>query len=161
MNSVREYDDSYSTCVATYSTLRAFSDRHLPEQIGTILRLQSTAAFAKGEPFGAGKLQRKTNGWFFSTENLSESRDTRRHIDLILQALDGKAALVGQLRSEGCVIDITSYWVSIGHGGPWLMPYQMQTLGVLEIPVWWDIYFSERQGISARTSLSEAAGERK
>jgi hypothetical protein len=145
MKSPREYDDSYPTCVETYSTLRAFSDHHRPEKIGTVLQLEPTAAFMKGEPFSAGKLQRKTNGWFFSTDKLSDSKDTRRHIDLILHALDGKAALVGQLRAEGCEFDITSYWVSTGQGGPWLMPYQMQILGVLEIPVWWDIYFSERK----------------
>lgn len=40
-------------------------------------------------------------------------------------------------------LDITSYWVSTGQGGPWLMPQQMLKLGGLGIGVWWDIYFSD------------------
>jgi hypothetical protein len=48
---------------------------------------------------------------------------------------------VKKLHLMGCKIDITTYWVSIGQGGPWLMPQQMLRLGTLGIGVWWDIYF--------------------
>jgi hypothetical protein len=49
---------------------------------------------------------------------------------------------VKRLLIKGCKIDITSYWVSVGQGGPWLMPQQMLRLGALGIDIWWDIYFS-------------------
>ena len=35
-----EYEDSYGTCVETYSTLRIFSDEMGPEEIGHILRME-------------------------------------------------------------------------------------------------------------------------
>lgn len=100
-------------------------------------------AFRKGEAYNAGKLERKVNGWFYTTKDLSLSRDTRRHIDLILTALDGKHDVVQQLHAQRCEMDVTSYWDGIGQGGPWLMPYQMLKLGALGLAVWWDIYFSE------------------
>jgi hypothetical protein len=136
-----EYDDSYPTCVRTCSTLRVFSDDICPEEITNLLRIEPTLAFRKGDAHARGKLQRKANGWLYSTKKLCSSQDTRRHIDLILAALDGKADSVKKLQLKGCKIDISSYWVSRGQGGPWLMPEQMLKLGTLGIGVWWDIYF--------------------
>jgi len=136
-----EYDDSYPTCVRTYSTLRVFSDEISPDEITKLLQIKPTEAFRKGDAHAKGKLQRKANGWFYSTKNLSASRDTRRHVDMILDALEEKVVLVETLHKQGCKIDITSYWVSTGQGGPWLMPQQMLKLGRLGIAVWWDIYF--------------------
>src|SRR5688572_9839067 len=89
-----EYDDSYSTCVETYSTLRIFSDTISPDEITKLLQIQPTDRFQKGDSHSQGKLKRKTNGWFYSTEKLSPSKDTRRHMDLILNALDGREEAV-------------------------------------------------------------------
>jgi hypothetical protein len=141
MNKDREYDDSYQTCVETFSTLRVFSDDIAPEEITASLRLKPSKTFRKGDLHSQGKLQRKTNGWFYSTEHLTNSRDFRRHLDIILDALDGRNDAVIGLQSKGCEVDITTYWVSTGQGGPWLMPYQMLKLGSLGIEIWWDIYF--------------------
>ena len=90
-----------------------------------------------------GRLKRKTNGWFYSTEELSDSRDTQRHIDLILSALEGREDGIEKLRKAGCWIDVCSYFVSVGQGGPWLMP------GRLGMAVWWDVYFEEKEGRGA------------
>ena|SRR5579863_10178654 len=139
-----EYDDSYPTCVETYSTLRIFSDNVSPDEITKLLQIEPTDAFRKGESHNHGKLKRKTNGWFYSTRKLSSSKDTRRHIDLILAALDRKDESVRELHFNGCKIDICTYWLSVGQGGPWFMPQQMLKLGMLGIEAWWDIYFSER-----------------
>ena len=135
------YDDSYPTCAATYSTLRVFSDELAPDEITKILQIEPTRTFRKGDSHTGGRLQRKTNGWFYSTEKLCDSKDTRRHIDMILVALDGKGDPIDKIHDLDCKIDITSYWVSTGQGGPWLMPNQMLELGRLGIGVWWDIYF--------------------
>ena len=137
-----DYDDSYPTCVETHSTLRIFSDDLAPEEISEALGIQPTDTFRKGDPHSGGKLRRKANGWFYSTEKLTESKDSRRHLDIILNALDGKEGQIRNLQSKGCKTDITSYWLSGGQGGPWLMPDQMLKLGALNIDIWWDIYFS-------------------
>jgi hypothetical protein len=137
------YNDSYPTCVKTYSTLRIFSEELGPEQITQLLQIRPTDSFRKGDIRGLRQLQRKTNGWFYCTANLSASKDGRRHIDLILAALEGKGVQVEELHSRRCKIDITSYWSSTGQGGPWLMPEQMVKLGALRINIWWDIYFAD------------------
>ncbi len=138
-----DYDDSYATCVKTYSTLRIFSDALNPEEITDLLHIEPTSAFQKGEVHGRGKFERKTNGWFWCTEGMSSSKDTRRHVDLVLAAFEGKLDVVKALQARGCKIDITSYWMSSGQGGPWLMPPQMLKLGALGIGIWWDVYFAD------------------
>jgi len=137
-----QYDDSYPTCVETHSSLRIFSDDIAPDEITKLLQIEPTKTFRQGESHNRGKLKRKTNGWFYSTEKPSSSKDTRRHLDLILAQLDGKNEAVQQLHSKGCKIDIITYWLSVGQGGPLLMPQQMLKLGTLGIEIWWDVYFS-------------------
>jgi hypothetical protein len=78
-----------------------------------------------------------------TTQKLCASKDTRRHIDIILAALEGQAESIQVIQHQGCQVDITSYWVSTGQGGPWLMPEQMLKLGRLGISIWWDVYFSD------------------
>lgn len=141
--SATEYDDSFPTCVETFSTLRVFSDEMGPDEISELLQIHPTRAFRKGDTHNKGKLKRKSSGWFYCTRSLSSSRDSRRHIDLILKALGRKAYAVRKLHQRGCKIDIITYWLSVGQGGPWMMPQQMLKLGTLGIDVWWDIYFDD------------------
>jgi hypothetical protein len=137
-----EYDDDYPTCAETFSTLRIFADEVSAAEITDALGVAPTESFLKGEPHSKG-LFRRAHGWFYSTKKLSSSKDTRRHIDLILESLDGKSNAIKVLHQRGCKLDIMSYWVSHGEGGPALWPYQMLKLGKLGIQVWWDIYSAE------------------
>ena len=139
-----EYDDSYPTSVETYSTFRIFSECLEPENVSDILQIKPTRSFKKGERKSEinSKLQYQTNGWFYSTEGLCTSSDTRRHIDMILAILEGKMESINTLHAKGCEMDIVSYWESKGQGGPLLMPLQMSKLGSYGIAVWWDVYFS-------------------
>jgi hypothetical protein len=138
-----DYDDNYATCKFTTSTLRIFGDKTSPAEITKILKLKPTRSFQKGESFNKGRLFRKTNGWFLETKKPVKSKDTRRHIDFILQAIERKHRAIKLLRQRGCKLDIVSYFVSCGQGGPALWPYQMLKLGKLNIEVWWDVYFHE------------------
>jgi hypothetical protein len=156
-----DYDDSYPTCIETCSMLRVFSDDLDPDAITKLLQLEPTAAYRKGDTHNKGKLRRKVHGWFYSPSKVCASKDTRRHIDLILKALDGKAGPVNQLHLSGCKLDITSFWVSAGQGGPWLMPQQMLKLGSLGIAAWWDIYFeTEDEASRARCTRRRAGATR-
>jgi len=112
-----EYDDDYPTCAETFSTLRIFADEVSAAEITDALGVAPTESFLKGEPHSKG-LFRKAHGWFYSTKKLSSSKDTRRHIDLILESLDGKGNAIKALHQRGCKLDIMSYWVSYGQGGP-------------------------------------------
>src|SRR3974390_2933822 len=140
-----EYNDQYPTCAETYSTLRIFSDKIPPDEITRILGIEPTRAFSKGDAYSRRKLERKSNGWFYSTKELSKSKDTRKHIDFILAAIDGKEDAIRSLCNQGCKIDLCSYWVSTGQGGPWLVPCQMLKLGNLGIEIWWDVYFAPKK----------------
>jgi hypothetical protein len=135
-----DYGDAYATCVETHSTLRIFSDDIGPDRITSVLGISPTDSFHQGESSGNGR-QRKTHGWFYSTEQSSSSKDTRHHIDIILAMVEGKDEKIAALRQKGCEFDIVSYWVSRGQGGPELLPHQMLKLGTLGISIWWDIYF--------------------
>ena len=135
-----EYNHSYPTCEETFSTLRIFSDDTEPDTITKALNIIPTESFLKGASYGKG-LRRKTHGWFYSTQYISDSKDTRYHIDLILGVLEGKTDVIDKLQHGGCELDIVSYWVSRGQGGPELWPNQMIKLGTMRIGVWWDVYF--------------------
>src|SRR3954466_10159507 len=127
-----EYDHSYPTCVETHSTLRIFSDDLSPETVTARLDVSPTESYRTGDAIGKSKEhRRKTNGWFLSTEGASDSKDTRRHIDIIIAALEGRTKQVHSSQAAGCQIDITPYWVSAGQGGPALWPHQMSRLGEL------------------------------
>ncbi len=141
-----KYADDYATCAETFSTLRIMSDTLLPDEVTEALGLQPTYCFAKGETFGRANRQRKFNGWYHSTKGSVQSKDSRRHIDEILTLLDGKQCALDTLVEKGCEMDIMSYWVSIGHGGPILEPEQMARLARFKIKVWWDVYFDEPAG---------------
>lgn len=144
-NRQSDYDHDYPTCQETYSTLRIFSEDVTPEEITKILRFQPTKSFLKGEVHGKQGLQYKTNGWLYCTKELVTSRDSRRHIDLILSKIEESESDMATLLSKGCEIDIFSYWVSRGQGGPALWPEQMVKLGSLRIEIGWDIYFSREE----------------
>src|ERR1700743_2456575 len=132
-----EYVHDYPTCLETYSTLRIFSDTVSPTTIEKALKVAPTKSFKKGEPYNKNRLRRKTNGWLYETNKLTRSRDTRQHIDLIIDALEGKEKALKGLIKKGCQIDLVSYYVSSGQGGPALWPHQMLKLGNLGIEIWW------------------------
>jgi hypothetical protein len=136
-----DYDDNYPTCVETYATLRIFSPSISPADVDATLGLKATKSFAKEEAMKSGA-HRKFNGWFLTTKGVVMSRDTRRHIDSLLHQLRNSAAGLASLKAAGADIDISCFWASIGQGGPSLHPAQMRELARLDLPIWWDVYFS-------------------
>jgi len=135
------YDDDYPTCKETFATLRIFSDVVLPGTVSSLLGLQATESFAKGEMYGKQQRMRTYNAWQLSTLGHVVSRDSRRHLDWLLDRLEDRRDSLADLRLKGCEIDVTCYWVSIGQGGPIIGPEQMKRLAELNLEVWWDVYF--------------------
>lgn len=142
-----KYDDAYETCVSTYASLRLFSDGVDPDSLTAILNLVPTTSFRKGEPYGNHGHVRKFNGWLLliSSEHFIDSKDSRRHIDWILERIGNKSQELTGLRSKGVEIDISCLWLSKGQGGPTISPQQMTELARLGIDVWWDVYFDNSQ----------------
>ena len=122
------YNDNYSTCAETYATLRIYSRS---SDVSEKLNLTPTRTSKKED----------LNGYFYSTENVVESKDVRRHIDYLIEKFSSKTEILNEIQSEESQIDIMCYWLSEnGHGGPTLSPKQLTELGKLNIEIWFDVY---------------------
>ena len=138
---IPEYDDQYSACSETFSTLRVYHDIISPSEVTTRLGIQPTRQYVKGERRGSRSKVFDFNGWFLASSETVDSLDSRRHIDWIVDQLWDRKKEIQKMLKEGFTIDISSYWVSTsGNGGPTISPYQMARLADLQIEVWWDIY---------------------
>jgi hypothetical protein len=134
------YDDHYATCSRTYATLAI---KHLaPGVVAERLGIEPSRRQRKGElirPYGARIAP--FDAGFLSTRGIVESRDSRRHIDWLLDRIEAKAAEILRLQSEGCEMFVSCYWLSArGQGGPTISPGQMRRLGELNLELWFDIY---------------------
>jgi Domain of unknown function (DUF4279) len=134
------YDDDFATCARTYASLRVFCVDLGPDAIGHLLGFPATSSYVIGEPVGRSDSRRKTNAWLLSTRDEVESKDLRRHIDWLLDAIDG-TELVALTRERQAHSDVFCYWASAsGHGGPEFSPSQMLRLANLQLPLVLDIY---------------------
>ncbi|WP_435018133.1 DUF4279 domain-containing protein [Tundrisphaera sp. TA3] len=138
------YDDDYPTCHSTYATLRIYPGEIDPATVTDRLGIEPTGWQRRGEmDRGSGRITRVTpiNGWFLGSKGRVESRDSRRHIDWILDRVEPKAAAIRSLQEEGCRMDVSCFWTSqSGHGGPSLPPTQMRRLADLNLELWFDFY---------------------
>lgn len=135
-----KYDHKYRACTRTYSTLRIYPKAGHPNLITELLGIKpsSTSVAGKKNILGEPCL----NGWFLCTRRKLRSKDSRRHIDWILDKIEPVIAKIGTLQKEGAFIDIMCFWGSAtGNGGPVISPHQMTRLAKMNIELWWDVYF--------------------
>ncbi len=138
-------DDDYPTCARTYATLRIYPGDVDPAAIISLLGIEPSGWQRRGEvPERPSRLLREVapiNGWFLESEGQVDSRDSRRHINWLLDRLEPKAETIRSLQEMGCRMDISCYWLSRnGHGGPSIPPTQMRRLAELGIELWFDFY---------------------
>lgn len=139
------YDDAYPSCVRTSATLRIYPGALDPDEVTLRLGVEPSLVQRRGEPLGPG--QRKLaalNAWFLSSEGeVVDSRDARRHLDWILDRLEGgRAGALAELRRGGAAVDLSCYWLSArSSGGPTLSAPQMGRLAALGLDLWFDVYF--------------------
>ena len=82
------------------------------------------------------------DGWFLTTKGRIDSRDSRRHIDWLIDQIEGKSAELRSQLDEGSRVSITCYWAAANcGGGPTISPDQMRRLGEQNIELCFDIYF--------------------
>jgi hypothetical protein len=141
------YDDDYGTCAGTYATLLIYPVRTDPVAITGRLGIEPSSWQRKGGPM-AESLRRPTriaeiDLWCLSTKGQVQSRDSRRHVDWLLDRIEDKAAVLRSLQEEGARIGVSCFWLSRhGEGGPTISPGQMRRLGALNIELWFDVYFA-------------------
>jgi hypothetical protein len=137
-----QYDDEYGTCEDTYATLCIYPGELDPEEVTRRLRVQPTSIQRRGEPLVPGWARpAKLNAWFLCSREHVESRDSRRHIDWILDPIMPAREALASLREGGARMCISCYWRSAhGHGGPLLSPAQMRRLADLHLECGYDVY---------------------
>jgi hypothetical protein len=156
MNEIgKDYDDNYSGCVRTYATLRIYPGDIHPQEVTARLQITPSKFWVRDETLaalpvptagqkaalGVGHGAKAMHGWFLTTHGRQDSKDTRRHIDMLLEPLLPVAGEVEKLQRQGAVIDIISFWhASPQQGGPALAPRQLQALAVLNIAIAWNIF---------------------
>ena len=139
----RGIDDDYRTCAETYATLRVYSDDVDPDEVTSIIGFEPTDSFRKGDVRSKRRDVSaplyKMNGWFYCTRDSSRSRDSRRHLELLLAGPLKDRGVTKALRERGCWLDISIFYAYTG-GGPTISPEQMKGLADADVDVWWDLY---------------------
>lgn len=135
-----DYVSICSPCLKTYSVLRILSRHLTPGEITGILQLKPDRVFAKGERFGMHPRRRKFTGWFYSTEGLVLSRDTRVHVEFLLGSIGNKRDELEQLVELGCKLDAMNYWLAREQMSPLIDPEQVRRLAEMRIDAWWDVH---------------------
>lgn len=143
MRSLTPYDDQYPTCNETHAWLRIMHEDLDPDEISCVLGLTPTKVQRRGEPVPSKPERRYSkSGWFLKSDGLIQSKDSRRHLDWILNQIGSKKREMATLHERGYLIDACVYWDSMhGHGGPTISPSQMSVLAALEVEIWFDVYF--------------------
>jgi len=143
MRTSTPYDDDYATCVKTFVWLRVMSESLEPDKVTIAIGIQPTRTQFRGAVSLNAALKRpaKYSGWFLESTGHVNSRDTRRHLDWLLDKLQGKETYLAQLRDQGNLVDICCRWDSQGQGGPTLDSVHLVRLGALGIEFWFDVYF--------------------
>jgi len=137
-------DDEYPSCHTTYATLCIYPGDVDPAAITDRLGIEPSNWQRRGEvtqrPGRAPKVA-PLDGWFLMSRGQVESRDSRRHIDWLLDRLESRAEAVRSLREVGCRLEIACYWLARrSNGGPTLPALQMKRLAEFDIELWFDFY---------------------
>jgi hypothetical protein len=132
---VTDYDDEYSTCRATYATLRLYLVDLTPDAVTERLGLRPTESQTQT------RSAKHLHAWFLCSAGQVDSREVRRHIDWILDQITPVVSPFRDLIARGVKADVACCWVSAsGHGGPTLSPIQMRRLAELGLECWFDVY---------------------
>lgn len=137
-----DYDHGYATCIETFARLNIYK---LPsDEVTKILGIQPESTQVAG-PNPTPRIKRLLpHAWFLSSRYGSlESKDSRYHLDWLLDQLVDKKKALDILKQAGAKINISCYWESKGgpaQGGPTLSSSQARKLADLDLELWFDLY---------------------
>jgi hypothetical protein len=140
------YDDDYGTCAETRATLRIYTGSLDPNIVTQRLGRSPTQLNEKGSVKVSKSGRQRIvplNAWFLTSDGSVNSRDLRRHLDWLLEALaPAKGPLLELQGLSDVTMAVTCAWYSVdGHGGPALWPRQMARLVELNLECNFDLYF--------------------
>lgn len=148
MNEIsKDYDDNYCGCLRTYATLRIYPGHIHPQDVTARLKVAPSKFWVRDESLAAnpaskpGAGAKAMHGWFLTTHGRLDSKDTRRHVDLLLEPLLAVTDQIALLQQQGANMDIICFWHAAPvQGGPALAPRQLKVLADLNIAIAWNIF---------------------
>ena len=138
--------DDYPSCARTYATLRVIPDGFAPDEVTEALGVSPTVVYHAGKSMYPARphVLARQDAWHLRSTPAVESTDAARHIDWILDQIEPRALALAGIQARAAEVSLSCFWVSAhGHGGPSLLPGQMQRLAALNLPLWFDIYFDD------------------
>ena len=103
-----DYDDSCSTCSSTRATLCIYlPDSDNPNELTKKLGIQPSRTQVKGEVRN-DRVRNWPTAWFLESKEKVTSKEVRRHIDWLLEQLDGKSEVIRELQTDGSEIHLSA-----------------------------------------------------
>ncbi len=129
-------EDLDPSCERTEATLGIYNID--PDVVTNLMGIPPTGTRRKGvprEPPWGSRMLPGCDSWLLSSEGAVTSKDTRTHLDWLLDKLEGAAEGLGRLQGlPGVKLTIRcSYWSTTGSGGPALWPEQMARMAELDL----------------------------
>lgn len=139
-------EDDYATCAETYVTLQIYHRTADPKIVGELLNLTPTSTQLVGEAYEHRQTSRtkryEISGWFLRSKTFVQSFDSEKHLNWLLDQLEGREPALEELRKAGWWMNISCLWDSqYGHGGPTFSPALFNRLASQGIELWFDVYF--------------------
>jgi hypothetical protein len=121
-----------------------YHDNLDPSQVSTLLALQPTEAFRRGEPIITKRRRYSDHpigGWILSSRDLVASDDLETHVAWILDQIEPASNAIRSLRAHGNDAALICVFSGGETGdGPTLSPRTLARIAKLEIPVDFDVY---------------------
>jgi hypothetical protein len=133
------YDDNSAGCEETFARLDIVDEILDPGEITQLLSISPSEIIFKNDLLEGNEDHQPCSGWFLSSEGILDSKDSRHHLDWILDLISDKKDEFAELHNRGYSVNITIIWVSYdGCGGPTITPYEMAILSDLKIKLWFN-----------------------
>ncbi len=139
-NSDIEYVDDYDSCEMTYVILSFCHEKLDSGMVTKLLLIEPTGIIKKNKHRKISK-----NSWFFSTQDLIESRDARRHLRFLFDTFKNKETEFDSLRYNGWSTILYCFWGSTeGNGGPLLDYRTMELLSMFKLDIHFNLWWTSR-----------------
>lgn len=132
----------------TYATFRLYHPELDPDEISALMQLKATRQWRMGEQLVPidGERPRTANlgGWLLSSRDRVKSTDAARHLEFLLDCLQGSGSCLRSLIARGYKMDVVVAWFSDSWNTcPAITPQVMQKLAALDLELWFDVYLDE------------------
>jgi hypothetical protein len=133
------HDGNSLGCQETFARLDIIGEILDPNEVSLLLSISPSEMEFKNDLPEVYEDHQPYSGWFLSSEGILDSKDSRHHLDWILELISDKKDEFAELHNLGYSVNISVIWVSYdGCGGPTITPHEMAILSDLKIELWFN-----------------------